>query len=176
MADGRIAAGLRNRNGPKDFWAKVTKSKGCWLFKGSIGTHGYGVFQMNLKREKAHRIAWRLSYGTIPDGLLICHTCDVRACCNPKHLFLGTHSDNVRDKYAKGRGRQVIFTQEMLALLGKVSDAEVARKFKTNSGSVALKRRSLGIKPAFLKGKHVHMYKNGKYTKSDGDYRNRSGS
>lgn len=57
-----------------------------------------------MKRVKAHRKAWELLHGPIPDGLLVLHTCDNPPCIRPDHLFLGTHRDNQQDKWAKGRG------------------------------------------------------------------------
>ena len=70
---------------------------GCWLWLGFISPDGYGT-------RLAHRRAWELARGPIPDGMLVCHRCDVRHCVNPDHLFLGTHLDNMRDMIRKGRG------------------------------------------------------------------------
>ena len=82
------------------------QSGGCWLWKGKIGKNGYGYLAVgHLKSVYAHRVSYEMYRGEIPDGLLVCHTCDVRHCVNPDHLFLGTDLDNNRDMRRKGRGR-----------------------------------------------------------------------
>lgn len=83
---------------------KDANEKGCWEWQGSLGQEGYGNFPIRGSTEKAHRIAYRFFKGPIPPGMCVCHTCDNPPCCNPDHLWLGTWMDNVRDKYAKGRG------------------------------------------------------------------------
>jgi hypothetical protein len=92
------------------FWMKVKKSNDCWLWTAAKTDKGYGVLGYlndNGKNitDKAHRISWRLHYGEIPDGLCVLHKCDVSGCVNPKHLFLGTKSDNNRDMFKKKRNR-----------------------------------------------------------------------
>lgn len=89
------------------FWSRVEKTDGCWLWRGKV-YGGYGRDYSPWGRQRgslAHRIAWELSHGEIPNGLCICHHCDVRNCVNPAHLFLGTVADNNRDRDAKGRQR-----------------------------------------------------------------------
>lgn len=84
------------------FWAKVNKTEGCWLWTGAR-SNGYGRFSLHSRLDLAHRVAWLLTHGEIPDGLWVLHRCDNRTCVNPDHLFLGTCQDNVTDMVVKGR-------------------------------------------------------------------------
>ena len=83
---------------------------GCLEWAGGLN-RGYGQFTLNAVHHKAHRAAWELAYGIIPDGLHVLHHCDDRACCETSptegypegHLFLGTNAENIADMIAKGR-------------------------------------------------------------------------
>lgn len=88
------------------FWPKVAVMgmDECWLWQASFRTDGYGVFGYQRGHlVAAHRFAYVLTHGEIPDGLWVLHRCDVKACVNPAHLFLGTVQDNADDMVAKRR-------------------------------------------------------------------------
>jgi len=83
----------------------VRAESGCWLWKAGMNHAGYGWFNTFGKSRLANRVSWELYCGPIPVGLKVLHHCDVPACVNPEHLFIGTDADNVRDKMQKGRWR-----------------------------------------------------------------------
>jgi hypothetical protein len=89
------------------FWTKVHKTPSCWLWTAST-VNGYGQFHLprvgSAKRViSAHRFAWEITHGPIPDNLCVLHQCDRPRCCRPEHLFLGTMAHNLDDARAKGR-------------------------------------------------------------------------
>lgn len=88
--------------------AQLTKytedaNTGCWLWAGGVSEDGYGKLKREGRTLRAHRFFYEQFVGTIPKGFVVCHRCDTPLCVNPKHLFVGTHLDNERDKDAKGR-------------------------------------------------------------------------
>lgn len=90
------------------FWSKVDRSGGpdaCWLWTATVKSTGYGEIKYRGVHWGAHRLAYVLEVGPIPDGMWVLHRCDNRRCVNPAHLFLGTHTDNMRDASGKGRIR-----------------------------------------------------------------------
>lgn len=83
-------------------WSQIERTENCWLWHGPVRGR-YGHIYANGKNRAAHRIAYGLTFGPIPDGLLVLHHCDNPVCVRPDHLFLGTARDNTLDMYAKGR-------------------------------------------------------------------------
>ena len=89
------------------FWSHVvTMPNGCMEWTGATDPKGYGHGTVNGGHFAAHRRAWELANGPIPNGLHVCHHCDNPPCCNPEHLFLGTMKDNMMDMVSKGRSWQ----------------------------------------------------------------------
>jgi hypothetical protein len=91
------------------FWSYVIKTDGCWGWKAALNKDGYGRFSSaqtatSPKRNlSAHRYAWELAHGPIPEGMEVLHHCDTPPCTRDEHLFLGTKLDNVADAVSKGR-------------------------------------------------------------------------
>ena len=102
-----MSLGVLSVSDAERFWAKVD-ARGpddCWPWKAGRLRQGYGVFSIQGKSLKAHRVALAFSGVVFPEHMLVCHHCDNPPCCNPAHLFVGTPLDNMRDKIAKGRHR-----------------------------------------------------------------------
>lgn len=92
------------------FWSKVRKGKQdeCWPWTASFGSNKYGQIRQGKKNHTSHRLAYELTYGSVPKGMCVLHQCDNTACCNPLHLRIGTHAENMRDMIAKGRNPRIL--------------------------------------------------------------------
>lgn len=107
---------------------------GCWLW-GGAQKNGYGhIIMPGGKTTSTHRAMYQAVRGEIPEGLCVCHRCDVRACVNPDHLWLGTHADNAADKEAKGPKPKVERNCK-----AKMSEADVVELRALRSEGVSLK-------------------------------------
>ena len=130
------------------FWSKVDADgdSECWRWKAGKNGHGYGVFKIRGRHLGAHRIAYQERRGEIPEGMLICHHCDNRSCCNPAHLFVGTPDDNAKDRDSKGRGgRAGVLRPHQVrairrALSGGTTGRELARRYGVTETALSLIR------------------------------------
>lgn len=119
----RGAVDLRTR-----FESHLDKSGECWLWVGASSRRGYGTIRVGGKGVRAHRMAWELQNGPIPNGMQVLHHCDEPACCRVSHLFLGTHQDNMTDMKRKHRARTATDVPKGSAHhAAKLTEADVVR-------------------------------------------------
>jgi hypothetical protein len=98
--NGKLKIGIKGRLERRIFYSP----DGCWLWLGQKRKEcGYGLIKINGRLTRVHRVSYETFKGPIPDGLFVCHRCDVPLCLNPDHLFLGTLIENNLDMYLKGR-------------------------------------------------------------------------
>lgn len=142
---------------------------GCWLWTGATGPTGYGMFRMDGKTRRAHRVAHEMYVGPIPNGQSVLHRCDNPTCVNPQHLALGTPKDNADDRDRRGRNAQKLtsaqilnicalreygLTQQTLADEYGVSQAQISRVC-AGMRSGRTKKQSESIRRGMIIGGHV---------------------
>ncbi len=118
-------------------------NSGCWLWFGATARMGYGSFCFNGITRTASRISWEIYRGPIPDGMHVLHKCDVPACVNPDHLFLGNRHDNMSDCVRKGRHKIPHHAGEKNKA-AKLTDAAV-RKIRKSSDSTSTLAKKYGV-------------------------------
>lgn len=135
-------------------WSKVDKSAGpdaCWPFIGGLGSCGYGSLTIpRIKEYRAHRIAWIVTHGPIPDDTMVLHSqqCTTRACCNPAHLRLGNQTENMQDSIEQGtRNRpkgeknphsvlKELDVSWIRSVKGLIAAEKLAKKFNVTVGTI----------------------------------------
>jgi len=133
------------------------KATGCWLWQLNLGRWGYGKMKIGGKTFSAHRIAWELHRGPIPNELCVLHKCDVPACVNPAHLFLGTHRDNAWDKVRKGRAPSMKGLKNSNAKLTIAAALKIKRARGTHAAICERYGVSAGTVSNIKTGKHWTM-------------------
>lgn len=103
----------------------------CWEWDASISNNGYGRSSMKGYPSQAHRVAYILYIGEIPDGMCVLHKCDNRRCVNPSHLFLGTYKDNAVDCTNKGRSPSARLTVSQVLTIRSSTESQIvlARRY-----------------------------------------------
>ncbi len=106
------------------FWMRVDRYGGpgtCWLWTGFLRENGYGIIGNNYNEYKAHRVSYFIEHGRIDNDRFVLHRCDVRACVNPAHLFLGAPKDNSQIAVRKGRNTRLYGEQNGKAKLTRAT-------------------------------------------------------
>ena len=126
----------------------VTES-GCWIWLAGLRSKSNprGLFRYQGEKMQAHRASWLIYRGEIPDGLLVCHKCDVGICVNPNHLFLGTALDNIHDRDSKGHqvtplgekhGKSVLSDEQVREVRAtKLPQRKLAKKYGVSHTCIA---------------------------------------
>lgn len=114
------------------FNSKIDRTSGCWIWNGSRSYKGYGMISQWINKKSvpttAHRVSWEMHKGPIAKGMFVLHRCDVRACVNPDHLFIGSAKDNTVDMLRKGRNKSKLTPVDVAFVRGTdKSTDEVAR-------------------------------------------------
>lgn len=133
------------------FWPRVEKTDGCWNWTGAHASRGYGSYRPDGKYAQiylVHRVSWVHHNGgqQIPQGMVICHSCDNRKCVRPEHLFLGTPADNSADMRAK---RRQAFGERCKRKLTEEKVREIRRRLAIGESTTSI-ARDFGVTQAMV--------------------------
>lgn len=122
----------------------------CWLWRGGLRDGEYGGFWFWGKNQFAHRMSYRLFCGPIPPEKMVCHTCDTPLCVNPAHLWLGSASDNMRDKVRKGRDANRKGQNHGMSKLTDALVLDAKRRWRAGGETQRKIAADIGISPSVL--------------------------
>jgi hypothetical protein len=108
-------------------FTKVDPLSGCHIWQRSTKPNGYGQLTFRMQRWMTHRLAWMARHGPIAKGLEVCHRCDERRCCNPDHLYLGSHAENMAEMKTKRRALRRLPLERPDGLPADVAEADLAQ-------------------------------------------------
>jgi HNH endonuclease len=119
---------------------------GCWLWLRGINSDGYPLVRIDGGSFRVSRLVWEIFKGPIPEGMRVCHRCDVRLCINPEHLFLGTDKENYDDMVAKGRKARFDYA------FAKLTPNDVAdiRRLRKEGHRVTAIARQYGVSHSYI--------------------------
>jgi hypothetical protein len=142
------------------FRCVVDEKTGCWNWTKGIANNGYGKTTITGRKHiSAHRAMYSAAVGPIPKGMCVLHRCDNRACCNPKHLRLGTYGDNNREAYEKGRNPNTPFSPKQTpSEVREIRRLYATGNFSYASLAVEIKKPLTMITSALRKWKNLHLY------------------
>lgn len=128
------------------FWSKTSKlENGCIVWNAARYSSGYGVIRLEKRNHATHRVSYFLKFGPFMKDSEICHHCDNPPCCNPNHLFIGTHTDNMRDMFSKNRRESAKGEKHGSAKLTPAQVIELRERYARGEGSMEILGAQYGI-------------------------------
>lgn len=150
----------------KRFWSKVDirGTDECWPWIAWRNNKNYGCFRFGKKDTSSSRVAYILTFGEIPDNLEVCHKCDNPPCCNPSHLFTGTHLENMQDSKRKGRNSTARGEKSAKHKLSSIQVLEIRRLYFGGVYHTVQLSRIYGVGPTAIAS--ILKWKSWKHLKS----------
>jgi len=124
---------------------------GCWVWNANKTHNGYGQIYYKGSQSRAHRVMYELMHGTIPNGMVVCHSCDNPSCVNPKHLYLATQKENIADCMRKGRfllaknGSDQVGTNNHRSVLNDGDVRAIREEYKSGNVSRSVLAAKYGV-------------------------------